>query len=834
MAVLENDLVVGPITPANGVSLISLDFFFEDEDDIEVYKTGSETPLILTADYTVAGEGTSTGSITLVVAADGIDSYSVYLRLPLARSTDLQLRGQFRSDPFNTEMDRLWQAMQGVRATLDRSLQITRTSETVAPVVVAPDSYLFFDSNGDLITKAGQVSEVPVSTFMATLLDDTTLAAAKVTLGDYKTVALLKADTVLSYTAGTGLTVVAAGDIVQAQGFDYEVLTSGSSGHISNSAETPVQLDVLVGGDGKFNALAFSMVGDDSTDNSVVMATAFAAVSAANGELVFNGGIFRARSIAKTTLTGSLKISGVGASSVLDFTGITTAIEIANYDLTLSNIKVLGGTSVVRSHSTSTAGGNRLLFDNVHTQDVKRLLFVMDETVADLAEVKVIGGHYEGSSYPFHYEFSAPSVDNTKVIGATFKDITAEILLFNNRTNSLGSYEIIGNKFENLINNDDGGSDPDVHHIRCAGKKAVISGNVFDGMTLNNPGTATLSDSEPIRPHCDQLIVTNNVFVDCFFDEGAVVLKSVEDAKVEGNIFEITPAFRALYSGHSHGGVVTQGNNTNILGNTFKGMNGTLCDITGGTSVATVTRFGSNTILDCDCARIVDFNSSFGSVDVFDNRVVGSVLPVDCFDAEFGGDANSVIDIRNNILSYTGDFWSGLVNRNGIGVRLSNNEVTGPGTDTHLFTINASTDLAFLKMSGNHWKNIKGSIGSATAFTWGSIVIEDDIFENLIDSADTTTYFLFYLDIPNLKYVQRDVELLAKSTAGVGFNHVLDVYSSDGATLTIAGAATISNSSALASVTLNAGTSANEINNSYRNESGVDVTMLHKISMVAM
>ena len=185
MAVTENDLVVGPIVPAVGVTTISLDFYFVNNADIEVYKSGSETPLILTTDYTLAGAGSlaADGVVTLVVAADGVDSYSVYLVVPLERSTDMQSRGAFLSNPFNSEIDRLWQAMQGVRAKVDRALQISKTSEIPEVVSVVPKTYLYFDASGNLTTIAGAVLSVPVSTFMATVLDDVDAAAARATLG---------------------------------------------------------------------------------------------------------------------------------------------------------------------------------------------------------------------------------------------------------------------------------------------------------------------------------------------------------------------------------------------------------------------------------------------------------------------------------------------------------------------------------------------------------------------------------------------------------------------------------------------------------------------------
>jgi len=132
MAVSENDLVVGPLTPAAGVTTISLDFYFEQAAWLEVYKSGSETPLVLGTDYTVAGAGSSSGVVTLTTAANGTDAYSIYLAVPLKRSSDMQLRGEFKSEPFNIEMDRLWQALQGLDTQLSQTLRTGKTSTSVA------------------------------------------------------------------------------------------------------------------------------------------------------------------------------------------------------------------------------------------------------------------------------------------------------------------------------------------------------------------------------------------------------------------------------------------------------------------------------------------------------------------------------------------------------------------------------------------------------------------------------------------------------------------------------------------------------------------------------
>ena len=107
MTVSENDLLVGPVTPASGVTLISIDFYFEDETHLEIYISGSNAPLSLGVDYTVSeptSDGATDGTVTLLTAANGTDAYAVYGKQPLERSSNVQFRGDFRSEVFNQSL----------------------------------------------------------------------------------------------------------------------------------------------------------------------------------------------------------------------------------------------------------------------------------------------------------------------------------------------------------------------------------------------------------------------------------------------------------------------------------------------------------------------------------------------------------------------------------------------------------------------------------------------------------------------------------------------------------------------------------------------------------
>lgn len=104
------------------------------------------------------------------------------------------------------------------------------------------------------------------------------VAVASNLADSYPTVASLLADTLMEY-APNGAVPVNVGDIVAAGGFRYIVVASG--GDISNSAGTPVELDVLPNADGSMSLAAFGLKGFDTTDNKTALDTAIAAANSA-------------------------------------------------------------------------------------------------------------------------------------------------------------------------------------------------------------------------------------------------------------------------------------------------------------------------------------------------------------------------------------------------------------------------------------------------------------------------------------------------------------------------------------------------------------------------
>ncbi|AGH15996.1 hypothetical protein DVVG_00010 [Dunaliella viridis virus SI2] len=169
-----NDLLVGPVVPAAGVTLISIDFYFEAAAHLEVYISGSNTPLTLGVDYMVtlpSAVNATDGAITLTTAADGVASYAIYGKQPLERQADIQFRGDFRAEVINLEFDRIWRAISGIDTDLERVSLFSRTSDIPNPLETSSDATrigksIGFTPDGSglaLVTNADGAITVPPS-----------------------------------------------------------------------------------------------------------------------------------------------------------------------------------------------------------------------------------------------------------------------------------------------------------------------------------------------------------------------------------------------------------------------------------------------------------------------------------------------------------------------------------------------------------------------------------------------------------------------------------------------------------------------------------------------
>ena len=166
-------------------------FEFFDAADIEVIErviaTGAETVKTLSTDYTVSGGNGATGTVTAVTAPASTVQWAIRRKTPLTQQIDYVENDDFPAETHEQGLDRGVMIAQERQEELDRALKFP-VSDAASLDPEIPNSvdragqFLAFDVSGNPIAAAG-VSDVPVSEFMQTLLDDADAAAGRTTLG---------------------------------------------------------------------------------------------------------------------------------------------------------------------------------------------------------------------------------------------------------------------------------------------------------------------------------------------------------------------------------------------------------------------------------------------------------------------------------------------------------------------------------------------------------------------------------------------------------------------------------------------------------------------------
>ena len=169
-ATTRNDYVA-----TNGQTVFTYTFQVLLSSDIEVIKNG--VTLTLNSDYTVAVVGQSGGSVTLSTPAEAGDKVSVFLAMPIDRTTQYQNAGDFLASDVNGDFDKAYVAMNQLQTDIGRSLTLQDEDPTVntgLPLKAArANKYLYFDVNGEPSVSAGTdgISPVVHSLVIETALD---------------------------------------------------------------------------------------------------------------------------------------------------------------------------------------------------------------------------------------------------------------------------------------------------------------------------------------------------------------------------------------------------------------------------------------------------------------------------------------------------------------------------------------------------------------------------------------------------------------------------------------------------------------------------------------
>lgn len=171
-------------------TVFSFPYLFLDEDDLVVVlrsSAGVETTKTITTHYTVSGEGEQAGgSVTMLTAPATGETLVIYRDPELTQDLDLVDNDPLPVGSLEQRLDKLTMFCQRLSNRMDRSLVQRETDSTVdlqLPLLAdRTGQFLAFNSSGEPIGASALDDATPASTFMQTVLDDTTAAAARTTL----------------------------------------------------------------------------------------------------------------------------------------------------------------------------------------------------------------------------------------------------------------------------------------------------------------------------------------------------------------------------------------------------------------------------------------------------------------------------------------------------------------------------------------------------------------------------------------------------------------------------------------------------------------------------
>lgn len=174
-------------TATSGQTEFVVPFVFFTDADLKVYKNA--VLQTLTTHYTAAGELDSlpaSRKVTFVTALAAGDAVVITRDIPIARTTNFPVSGQFSIDALNVQMAKVFAIQQQLEDLIVRTLRLadsdTTANLTIPAAATRASKFLGFDASGDP-TMSTAVTGAPVSAFMATVLDDASAAAARTTLG---------------------------------------------------------------------------------------------------------------------------------------------------------------------------------------------------------------------------------------------------------------------------------------------------------------------------------------------------------------------------------------------------------------------------------------------------------------------------------------------------------------------------------------------------------------------------------------------------------------------------------------------------------------------------
>ena len=175
-------------TATSGQQIFTVPFQFLDEADLLVYV--DDVLQTLATDYTTTGEGSESSdgrTITFTTGLTAGDIVVIARELDLALDIHIPTTGQLDIPAINLMFSRFVMMLQQIDTERVRSIRQPAADvddlDALPIAATRASKYLAFDADGQPSLVASVASAVSATAFMLTLLDDTSAAAARATLG---------------------------------------------------------------------------------------------------------------------------------------------------------------------------------------------------------------------------------------------------------------------------------------------------------------------------------------------------------------------------------------------------------------------------------------------------------------------------------------------------------------------------------------------------------------------------------------------------------------------------------------------------------------------------